>query len=99
MIISTETITILPLISQEVLPQTNVASGEDRDSGGIIVYTHNMLKAMPLQHLESTEYEAIWLKIVHPDPVYDENIDDDSGGIRVRTAHHPVTIGKFQWCY
>ena len=93
MIISIETIIITPLFSQEVLSQTNAASGVD-SSGGIIVYTHNMLKAMPLQHFENTEYEAIWLKIVHPDPVYDENIDDDSGGIRVRTAHYPVTIGK-----
>ena len=48
---------------------------------------------MPLQTLESTEFEAIWLKLTHPDPIYDENIDDESGGIRVRTAHHPVTIG------
>ena len=73
------------ICSQEVLSETN---------GGIIVYTHNQVKATPLQKLESSEYEAIWLKLSHPDPVYDEDVDDKAGGIRVRTAQHPKTIGK-----
>ena len=65
-------------------------------SGGTIVYTHNLMKCIPIHDLESKKYEAVWLKVTHPDPIYDEKIDDDSGGIRVRTAHHPVTIGKLK---
>ena len=62
-------------------------------NGGILIYAHNSLKSMPINDLESSEFEAIWLKLIHPDPIYDEKIDDASGGIRVRTAHHPITIG------
>ena len=76
------------MCSQEVLSQP------DGSSGGTTVYTHNLMKATPLHDLESPEYEAVWLKLTHPDPIYKEKIDDDSGGIRVRTAHHPITIGS-----
>ena len=53
------------------------------------------MKSVPIRDLESCKNEAVWLKLTHPDPIYDENIDDESGGIRVRTAHHPITIGMF----
>ena len=59
-----------------------------------IVYTHNQMKSIPIKNLESTENEAVWLKLTHPDPIYDENVDDDSNGIRIRTANHPITIGE-----
>ena len=57
------------------------------------------MKCIPIHDLESTTYEAVWLKLTHPDPIYDEKVDDDSGGIRVRTAHHPVTIGTLWYLF
>ena len=52
------------------------------------------MKSIPIRDLESTENEAVWLKLTHPDPIYDENVGDDSNGIRIRTANHPITIGE-----
>ena len=74
--------------SQELL------NPSEEDDGGTIVYTHNVVQSKILHDFESTEYGATWLKLTHPDPIYDEKIDDDSGGIRVRTAKHSKTIGK-----
>ena len=52
------------------------------------------MKSIPIRDLESTENEAVWLKLTHPDPIYEEKFDDDSNGIRIRTANHPITIGE-----
>ena len=59
-----------------------------------MVYTHNQTKSIPIRDLESTKNEAVWLKLTHPDPIYEEKFDDDSNGIRIRTANHPITIGE-----
>ena len=78
---------ILHNFSQEVfLPS-------DDDSRQTVVYSHNLMKSLPIRELESSTNEAVWLKLTHPDPIYDESIDDESSGIRVRTANHPITMG------
>ena len=74
--------------SQELL------SPSAEDEGGTIVYTHNLTQSKILHDFGSTKYGATWLKLTHPDPIYDEKIDDNSGGIRVRTSKHLQTIGN-----
>ena len=79
---------MIKYFSQELL------NPSDKDEGGTIVYTHNLAQSKILHDFGSTEYGATWLKLTHPDPIYDEKIDDNSGGIRVRTSKHLKTIGK-----
>ena len=80
---------ILHNFSQEIFLPSDDASRQT------VVYSHNLMKSLPIRELESSKNEAVWLKLTHPDPIYDESIDDESSGIRVRTANHPITIGMF----
>ena len=51
--------------SQELL------NPSDKDEGGTIVYTHNLAQSKILHDFGSTEYGTSWLKLSHPDPIYD----------------------------
>ena len=62
---STKTITYF---SQELL------NPSDKDEGGTIVYTHNLAQSQILHDFGSTEFGATWLKLTHPDPIYDEKL-------------------------
>ena len=56
----------------------------DGSQGGILVYVKQSLDASLLEDFESDFYEAIWVKVVHPD------LKITSDG----SKEHIVTIGK-----
>jgi hypothetical protein len=57
--------------------------------GGIMVYVSKACDATYLEELQSEEFESIWLKLHHPDPVVLDPSSEDADTSR------PLTIGNF----
>lgn len=57
--------------------------------GGILVYVNKVCDASYLEEFQSDQFESIWLKLHHPDPVIVEPTSEDAETSR------PITIGWY----